>query len=119
MQKDITPFLMRAQCTIHPSFYPEGMSNVCLESAASGRPVITTLHTGCRETVEDGITGFLVEPRNAQALAEGVRRFLAMPMEERAKMGREARRKMEREFDRQIVVDTYRKEINAAMQTEE
>ena len=119
MQKDITPFLMRAQCTIHPSFYPEGMSNVCLESAASGRPVITTLHTGCRETVEDGVTGFLVEPGNAQALTEAVRRFLAMPMEERAKMGREARRKMEREFDRQIVVDTYRKEINAAMQTEE
>lgn len=111
MQKDITPFLLKSQCTIHPSFYPEGMSNVCLESAASGRPVITTLHTGCKETVDDGITGFLVEPQSVDSLTAAVRRFLEMSPKERAEMGRKARLKMEQEFDRKIVIGIYREEI--------
>ena len=45
--------------------YHEGMSNVNLESAANGRPVITTDVPGCRETVDDGITGFLVKSKDS------------------------------------------------------
>lgn len=52
-----------SSCTIHPSYYPEGMSNVILEAAACGRPVITTNHPGCREGISDGITGLLFEPQ--------------------------------------------------------
>ena len=55
---DTSEYLKFAHCTIHPSYYPEGISNVLLESEASGRPVITTDRAGCRETVEDGVTGF-------------------------------------------------------------
>lgn len=111
MQKDIIPYLKTAQCTVHPSFYPEGMSNVCLESAASGRPVITTMHTGCKETVDDGQTGFLVQPEDAGSLTQAVEKFLTLSIKEREQMGLKARRKMEREFDRNIVLNIYREEI--------
>lgn len=59
-QKDMIPFLKQAACIVHPSYYPEGMSNVLLEGAASARPIIATDRAGCRETVEDGVTGFLI-----------------------------------------------------------
>ena len=107
MQEDVRPFLAKSQCTIHPSFYPEGMSNVCLESAASGRPVITTDRPGCAETVTDGITGFLVEPEDSIDLILKVREFLSLSYEDRRQMGIDARQKMEREFDRNIVVRKY------------
>ena len=107
---DVRPYLKRAHCTILPSYH-EGMSNVNLESAANGRPVITTNVPGCRETVEDGVTGFLVEPRSTQSLADAVERFINLPFEQKVLMGKEGRRKVEREFDRQIVVDAYLNEI--------
>lgn len=111
-QNDVRPFIADASCLIHPSFYPEGMSNVILESAASGRPVITTRRHGCMEAVEDGATGFLVEERDTQGLFDQIEKFLSMSVEARAEMGRKARAKMECEFDRQIVVDAYLDEID-------
>lgn len=107
MVGDVIPFLKRSQCTVHPSFYPEGMSNVCLESAASGRVVITTKRPGCADTVEDGITGFLVEERSAADLIDKVEQFLALSIEEREQMGKAARQRMEAYFDRKIVIQRY------------
>ena len=104
--KDVRPFIGAAECTIMPSYH-EGMSNVNLESAANGRPVITTDVPGCRETVDDGISGYLVKPRNVQSLIEGVERFLELPYEQKNKMGVEGRKKVERLFDRGIVVKAY------------
>lgn len=108
---DVRPYLKRIHCTIMPSYH-EGMSNVNLEGAANGRPVITTNVPGCRETVDDGVTGFLVEPRSAQSLTDAVERFINLPFEQKVSMGKEGRRKVEREFDRQIVVDAYLSEID-------
>lgn len=107
MQKDIVPFLKESQCTIHPSFYPEGMSNVCLESAASGRPVITTDRPGCKDTIDDGKTGFLVREQDTEDLIKKVEQFLALPYDKRKEMGLEAHKKMVREFDRNLVVKKY------------
>ncbi|MBS5722205.1 MAG: glycosyltransferase, partial [Clostridium sp.] len=78
---------------------------------ASGRPVITTDRAGCRETVEDGVTGFCFETRNTQKLIEAVDKFVNMSNADRQQMGKNARLKMEREFDRNIVVEEYLKEI--------
>ncbi len=111
MVQDTSVYLEKAHCTIHPSFYPEGISNVCLESAASGRPVMTTNRSGCRDTVEDGVTGFIFEQRNTEQLIACVRKFMQMSNEERKQMGLAGRAKMEREFDRQIVVEAYMREI--------
>jgi galacturonosyltransferase len=109
--KDTRVYLKNAHCIIHPSFYPEGISNVLLESAASGRPVITTDRSGCRDTVENGKTGFVFRQRNREELLECVREFMNMENEERRKMGLNGRRKMEREFDRNIVVESYMAQI--------
>lgn len=108
---DVRPYIGSVECTIMPSYH-EGMSNVNLESAANGRPVITTNVPGCKETVDDGITGFIAEPRSSQSLIDCVERFINLPYSEKVKMGLEGRKKVEREFDRQIVVNAYLNEIN-------
>lgn len=107
---DVRPYLADVHCTIMPSYH-EGMSNVNLESAANGRPVITTDVPGCRETVDDGVTGYLVKPRDASSLTDGVERFLALSYGEKVLMGQAGRKKVEREFDREIVVKAYLEEI--------
>ena len=104
-------YLKIAHCTIHPSYYPEGISNVLLESAASGRPVITTDRSGCRETVDDKITGFCFETQNKEQLIKCVRDFLHLSNKERKNMGQNGRKKMERIFNREIVIQEYIKEL--------
>lgn len=116
LQNDILPYIQRSHCTIHPSYYPEGMSNVLLESEACGRPVITTNRSGCRETVEDGKTGYIFEAKNIQDLISKVEKFIKLPNSEKKLMGIEARKKVEKEFDRQIVVNAYMDEINKLIQ---
>jgi len=114
-QKDVKPFIARAHATIHPSIYGEGMSNVLLESAASGRPLITTDNPGCRETLNDGETGFMYHGGDVDALVEKIQDFLAMPNEERQRMGELGREKVKKEFSRTIVVNAYMEEIEKIM----
>lgn len=109
--KDMSQIYQQMSCTIHPTYYPEGLSNVLLESAASGRPIITTNRSGCREVVDNGVNGYVVEERNSKDLIEKVEIFLSKSVEERKEMGLAGRRKVEREFDRQIVIDKYMGEI--------
>lgn len=111
MVSDTRPFLKKAHCTIHPSYYPEGISNVLLESAACGRPAITTTRSGCKETVEDEVSGFLFEPQNEQQLYVCVKKFINLSNQEKKKMGILAREKMVKEFNRDIVTQAYMKEI--------
>lgn len=108
---DVRPFIGAVHCTIMPSYH-EGMSNVNLESAANGRPVITTDVPGCRETVDDGKTGYLVEAKSADALIIGIDRFLKLPYNQKILMGKMARKKVEREFDRKIVINAYMDVLN-------
>lgn len=110
-QDDMIPFYKLSCCTIHPTYYPEGMSNVLLESAASGRPVITTDKPGCREIVDEGVTGFIVKPQDIETLKIAVEKFINMPYEEKVNMGLAGRKKVEKEFDRNIVIDAYIKHI--------
>ena len=86
-QKDVRPFISLSHATIHPSMYGEGMSNVLLESASSGRPVITTDNPGCRETFIDGETGLLFKGGDPNSLYNIIEKFLSMPNEARAEMG--------------------------------
>lgn len=100
-----------SSCTIHPTYYPEGMSNVLLESCASGRPIITTDRAGCREIVDDGVNGFVVKQKDSQDLIEKIEKFLSLSWEERRAMGLAGRAKVEREFDRNIVIEKYLNEM--------
>lgn len=110
MQEDIKPFMRRAQCLIHPSYH-EGMSNVCMEAAASGRVVIASKISGCMELVEDNITGFLVESKNTNKFIRVVDQFITCTHEQRKEMGAHAKNKMKKEFDRNIIVERYYKLI--------
>lgn len=111
-QKDIRPFVARAHATIHPSTYGEGMSNVLLESASSGRPLITTDNPGCQETVVDQKTGFIYHGGDVEALCNTIEKFLAMPNEERKRMGEAGREYIEENFSREVVIDAYLKKIH-------
>lgn len=96
-----------SSCTIMPSYYPEGMSNVLLESCACGRPVITTDRPGCGEAVDDGINGFIVKQKDSRDLVDKIQKFMNLSPEKRKQMGLAGRGKVEREFDRNIVVRKY------------
>ena len=80
------------------------MSNVNLEASATGRPVITTDIPGCRESVEDEFTGWLCEAKNTQSLYEKMKEFLNKDIVTQENMGKAARKKMEDEFDRMLIV---------------
>lgn len=113
MQQDIRPFLEKCQCLVHPSFH-EGMSNVCMEAAAAGRAVIASNISGCKEIVDDGVTGFLVSVDDTPDLERTVERFIKLTYNERRRMGEAGRVKMQKEFDRKQVVSKYMEEIRKA-----
>lgn len=111
MVPDVRKVIVNTHCTIHPTYYPEGLSNVLLESAASARALITTNRSGCREVIDDGVNGFIVKQQDTQDLIEKIEKFLALPWEEKKAMGLAGRAKVEKEFDRQIVVNKYLNEL--------
>lgn len=110
-QKDVRPFIERAHAIIHPSTYGEGMSNVLLENASSGRVLITTDNPGCRETVQDGTTGFLYHGGDVDALTARIEGFLALDNETRRTMGLQGRAYVKENFSREIVVEAYMERI--------
>jgi glycosyltransferase involved in cell wall biosynthesis len=103
---DVRPFISEADCVVLPS-YREGVPRSLLEAAAMARPIITTDAVGCREVVDDGINGLLCAVRDANDLAEKMARMIAMPVEQRLKMARQGRRKVEAQFDEQLVIRRY------------
>ncbi len=111
MVRDVKEVLKVTHCTIHPTYYPEGLSNVLLESSACARPIITTDRSGCREVIDDGINGYICKQKDSQDLIKQVEKFLGLSWEEKKAMGVAGRVKVEREFDRQIVVEKYVKEL--------
>jgi len=109
-QRDMHPLYKNCHCAILPSYH-EGTANAMLEASATARPVITTTVPGCRETFDEGITGFGCEAKNIESLIVAIEKFLSLTTERRKQMGLAARAKMEREYDRQIVIDAYKEEI--------
>ena len=104
---DVRPHIATATCVVLPSFYREGVPRTLLEAAAMGRPIITTDAVGCREVLENGMSGYLCKPRDASDLAEKMELFISLSPEQRAEMGGLGREKMEREFDEKIVINKY------------
>ncbi len=102
-------YLAAADAIVVASFH-EGMSNALIEGAATGRPVIASDISGCKEAFEEGVTGFGFTPGKPEELIAAMERFLALSTEERAAMGQRGREKMEREFDRKLVTAAYMEE---------
>lgn len=103
-QSDMKPFYAMASCIVLPSYH-EGMSNVLLEAAASGRPLITSDIPGCREAVENGVSGYLCPAKDADMLYDAMQRFAELPESWRAEMGRRGRERMVKIFDKLLVIN--------------
>lgn len=102
-QKDVRPYIEKCHCFVLPSWH-EGMANTNLECAAMGRPAITSNIHGCLEAVEDGVTGFLCEKKNADDLYQVMKKFVMLPCDVRKAMGLAGRKRMENLFDKRVVV---------------
>lgn len=97
-------------CLINPSHH-EGMSNVLLEASASARPVIAADIPGCRETFDTGVSGLDFEVKNTSSLVKTIEYFLQLSLTEQKAMGLAGRRKVEKEFSRELVIQAYFEEF--------
>ena len=109
-QEDPRPWYAMADCVVLPSYH-EGMSNVLLEAAATGRPIITSDIPGCREAVQEGISGMLCRAKDEKALYEAMNSFCRKTREEREAMGKAGRAWMEERFDKTFVVEKTKQAI--------
>lgn len=117
-QENPKPYYAQTDCVVLPSYH-EGMSNVLLEAAASGRAIITTDIPGCREAVDNGKSGMLCKVKSTDSLYKAMKRFTELSREKRELMGKAGREKMEREFDKKKVVEETVKVITKAMTKQE
>lgn len=112
-QPDPKPYYTMAHGVVLASYH-EGMSNVLLEAAATGRALITTDIPGCREAVDVGVNGYLCKKQDVDSLVDCIDLFLRKTAEEREAMGFAGRKKMEAEFDKKVIVD---KTVNVIMKS--
>lgn len=105
-RKDVKELLQKASVVAFPSYYREGVPKSLIEACAAGRPIITTNSIGCKDTVDDGVNGYLIPIKDSQTLAEKLKQLIDNP-ELRQKMGLASRHKAEREFSLDEVVKKH------------
>ncbi|MBQ0021429.1 MAG: glycosyltransferase family 4 protein [Bacteroidales bacterium] len=103
---NIRDILRQSAIVLLPSYYREGVPKSVIEATAIGRPVITTDWVGCRETVDDGVNGFLIPIKSPEKLAEKLS-ILLDDKQLRTRMGKASREKAEREFSIDIVIEKH------------
>ncbi len=106
---NVVPVVQQADVVVLPSSYHEGVPRSLLEALACGKPIITTNWKGCRDTVEHGENGFLVE--TYEDLEKSVMFFIQAPISVFEKMGTASRKKAEQEFDEWQVIKKYLSEL--------
>lgn len=107
---DVRNEIKEVDCIINPTYH-EGMSNVLLEGAAMVKPLMASNIPGCREIIDNGVNGYLFEPKNEKNLIDTIEKFLTLNEIEKNKMGLASRQKVERTFDRNIIIKAYLEEI--------
>lgn len=112
-QSDVRPFIEKCHCFVLPSYH-EGMANTNLESAAMGRPLITSDIHGCKEALLEEVSGYLVQKANSEDLYQKIKQFLELSFEEKEKMGLSSRKYMENTFDKKKVVECTLEELSKA-----
>jgi glycosyltransferase involved in cell wall biosynthesis len=108
---DVRPAIAQADVLALPSVYREGVPRSLLEAAAMGRPAITYDMPGCRDAVADGQTGWVCRPGDVEHLTAAIASMLEATDEQLRAMGQQARRKMEREFDEELVLRAYQEVV--------
>ncbi len=107
-RNDVKQLLEKSHIMAFPSYYREGVPKSLIEASAIGRPIVTCNSIGCRDVVDSGINGFLIEPQNVGQLVDALNTLIDDPLL-RQRMGKAARKKAEREFSITKVVDTHLK----------
>ncbi|MBQ3790932.1 MAG: glycosyltransferase family 4 protein [Lachnospiraceae bacterium] len=102
--------MAKCHAIIHPSYH-EGLSNVLLEAAACGRPVLASNVSGCTATFVEGVSGLRFEAGDVPSLTDAAERFLSLSLKEHVEMGKAGREFVEAHFDRQIVIRKYREAL--------
>ncbi len=100
---DMPEVFAEASLVCLPTFYGEGVPKALIEAAAAARAIVATDVPGCREIVRPGENGWLVPPRNVEALATAMRQAIAQPGL-CAEFGARGRRMVEREFSLEAVI---------------
>lgn len=103
---DVRDLLKQSHIVAFPSYYMEGLPKSLIEADAIGRPIITSNSVGCKETVVDGVNGFLIKPKDVDALTQKLD-LLISNTELRQKMGRESRKYAEEYFDIEVVKERH------------
>ena len=109
--KDIREVIASSDCIVLPS-YREAIARTITEGMAMGKPIITSQTAGCREAVEDGENGYLVEIKNSKALADTFLKFISLPPEKKKLMGEIGRIKACNEFDDTIIASQINDIVN-------
>lgn len=95
---DLFAFPSRLEISPGDDISGEGFGVVNIEAAACGRPVLTSNHGGCPETIVDGVTGVLVEPTSVPAIAAGIERVFSLSQQDRDAMGSRGRQHVVKSF---------------------
>jgi galacturonosyltransferase len=107
---NVQDFMAQSHVIVHPSYH-EGLSNVLLEAAACGRPILAGNICGCKETFVDGVSGIAFEVKSTKSLVEAIEKFMSFTYDEWENMGIAGRKWVEEKFDRNIVLQAYRDEL--------
>jgi glycosyltransferase involved in cell wall biosynthesis len=106
IRPDVPELMTAADAYVMSSAW-EGMPIVLLEAAAAGLPVVATLVGGNHEVISDKETGFLVPPRDSEALGRAMLRLMQTPERERRIMGERGRDYVQRQYRLSRVVDRW------------
>mgnify|MGYP006173188479 CR=1 FL=1 len=107
---DVKSFLDRVDCVVLPS-YREGSPRSIMEASSVELPVIVSDVPGCRQVVDNNVTGLYCEVRDSQDLSNKMKIILKMTINERQKMGQMGRQKMLDQYDESVVLETYKHKI--------
>lgn len=105
--RDVRPFLRQADCFVFPSFYHEGIPRCLLEAAAMEIPIITSVNTGCKEVVQEGVNGFLTVPNNARDLAARMEEMMMLTAGRRIELGQNGRKLVSERFGIEKILLEY------------
>ena len=109
-KSNVKDYIRKCNAIVHPSYH-EGMANVLLEAASAGRPIIASMVPGCSETFDDSVSGYGFQVQNIDDLVSVLEKFINLKPEDKKNMGLSGRKKMEIEFDRNFIINSYFEEI--------
>lgn len=110
--ENVIPYLIESSCVVLPSYYREGIPMCLLEAASMAKPIITTDNVGCKETIDDNVTGYLCKARDVESLYNTMEKIILMKNEDRVKMGVAGRFKVLNEFDEKLIINQYLETLN-------